>query len=214
MTNTIDPVEKIGEGGNAEVFLSQETQTINKIKCKATYGEKVDRLTRELEILKYLHSELDPDLNIPTPLSDEIEIEDDFSFFKLMYINGDAQPLDELIEGFKGKTVTPFYPEQARLYFEKLLQIVESFHSAGVIHRDIKPNNILVSLEREELWVIDFGLSCYVGPDDVVTNDGITIEEYSGFKNALIRLEEFKVENVDSSTEATYLYAVLCSVIC
>ncbi|XP_076047403.1 serine/threonine-protein kinase Chk1-like [Oratosquilla oratoria] len=44
-------------------------------------------------------------------------------------------------------------------YFEQLMQGVHYLHSRGVIHRDLKPGNLLLT-EKKVLKISDFGLSC------------------------------------------------------
>ena len=43
----------------------------------------------------------------------------------------------------------------------RLIQIIENIHSKGILHRDIKPDNIMIgkSPNRSKLYLIDYGLS-------------------------------------------------------
>ena len=43
--------------------------------------------------------------------------------------------------------------------FEQLMQALKYIHSQGLIHRDIKPDNIFVNLNTGRLQVGDFGLA-------------------------------------------------------
>ncbi|XP_060837519.1 serine/threonine-protein kinase S6KL isoform X1 [Rhopalosiphum padi] len=52
----------------------------------------------------------------------------------------------------------PLPEELCRVYFAELVVIIDFLHNAGVIYRDIKPENILLD-DNGHLQLIDFGLS-------------------------------------------------------
>ncbi|KAK9486432.1 kinase-like domain-containing protein [Lipomyces starkeyi] len=54
--------------------------------------------------------------------------------------------------------VEPYDEEQCRLYFRDLTLGIEYLHSQGVVHRDIKPDNLLLTSDNI-LKIVDFGVS-------------------------------------------------------
>jgi len=111
----------------------------------------------------------------------------------MITINHDAKPLDKIVDWFNP---VPLDLNIAVDYFQQLLQIVDACHRSGIIHRDIKPNNILISENR--VYLIDFGLSCVINENMGISqvDDRITSDFWSGFSNALVKLPEF-----DSDTD-------------
>ena len=64
---------------------------------------------------------------------------------------------------------------------------LNAIHEAGIIHKDLKPSNIMLNADGETISIIDFGISSAVEGDNtiVVTRTGLT-PEYSApetFKN-------------------------------
>lgn len=55
-------------------------------------------------------------------------------------------------------------PREIKVYIFKLLQALDYCHSEGIVHRDIKPRNIVINRETQELRLIDWGLSEYYLP--------------------------------------------------
>ena len=91
--------------------------------------------------------------NIVTVFSFEI-IEDDYVII-LEYIDG--QSLKTLIQE-KG----PFNQMEAIKYFKQILRGLNYAHSLNIIHRDIKPGNILVT-KRGQVKLSDFGIAKILG---------------------------------------------------
>jgi len=52
-----------------------------------------------------------------------------------------------------------------RLYTYKILQALDYAHSHGIMHRDVKPLNIVIDHEKRDLRLIDWGLADYYLPD-------------------------------------------------
>lgn len=53
----------------------------------------------------------------------------------------------------------PMSPGQVRAMLDEVLAALEVAHGAGVLHRDIKPGNILLSADANTLKVADFGIA-------------------------------------------------------
>ncbi len=69
-----------------------------------------------------------------------------------------GRSLDHVI----GREVGPIPWPRARPMFEQLLDAVEHAHSQGVIHRDLKPDNVMVTGEGQ-LKILDFGIAKQAG---------------------------------------------------
>ncbi|EGC38059.1 p34-cdc2 protein [Dictyostelium purpureum] len=66
-------------------------------------------------------------------------------------------------------------PADIKSYMKMLLQGIEACHSNWVLHRDLKPNNLLMSLEGE-LKLADFGLARQYGsPNKMFSPQAVTI---------------------------------------
>lgn len=57
---------------------------------------------------------------------------------------------------------------EARCYIQQLVDAVTYLHSKGVVHRDLKPDNVLVDVNTKCLKIIDFGLTGVVRKNHVM----------------------------------------------
>lgn len=69
-----------------------------------------------------------------------------------------------LMEYIDGRTLNEYLAENPsiqsrRRIFEQLLDAVDYLHKKGIVHNDLKPDNILITRNGDNLKLIDFGLS-------------------------------------------------------
>jgi len=70
------------------------------------------------------------------------------------------EPVMDLFDYITEKGALP--EELARDFFLQLVNSTHAVHQAGVVHRDIKDENILVELKTKQLKVIDFGSGSFM----------------------------------------------------
>jgi dual specificity tyrosine-phosphorylation-regulated kinase 2/3/4 len=70
----------------------------------------------------------------------------------------------DLYEVMKASGFAPFPVAVVRRYAEELLEALSAVHGAGVVHCDVKPENVLcVDGSKGDVKLIDFGSGCFDG---------------------------------------------------
>ncbi|MEX2275030.1 MAG: Stk1 family PASTA domain-containing Ser/Thr kinase [Actinomycetota bacterium] len=140
----------IGEGGMAKVYRATDQQLDRTVAVKilkpefASDDSFVDRFRREAQTAAKL--------NHPNLVG--------------VYDTGDEGNIHYIVmEHIQGRTLADFFAGGGRLAPMKAVQLVEQVagalsyaHQQGVVHRDIKPGNIMVTREGE-VKVTDFGIA-------------------------------------------------------
>jgi len=122
---------------------------------------------------------------------------DNEPYILMEYING--QSLNDLVNG------NPLSVDEAIDITFKILKILGKVHEIGLLHRDIKPDNIVIK-DNDEVFLIDFGLCRIEGVD---TDYKTPPSKELG--NRFLRLPEFsKGEKVSSSvSDVTFVVGLL-----
>ncbi len=142
-------VSKIGEGGMGEVYLAEDAKLDRRVALKilpAKVATDIDRMLRFEHEAKSASA-----LNHPNIITIyEINDEEGALFIAMEYVEGET-----LAKRIKSK------PFDLRKTLDVAIQIAAALaaaHEANVIHRDIKPDNIIVRPDGL-VKVLDFGLA-------------------------------------------------------
>lgn len=143
-------INKIGRGKYSEVFLGKSI--LNDCPCviKVLKPVKMKKIYRELKILRnlvggpniiqLLEIVQDPGSKIPALIFEEVKNVD----FRTLYPS--------------------FSLSDIQYYFTQLLIALEHCHSMGIMHRDVKPQNVMIDPVERKLRLIDWGLAEFYHP--------------------------------------------------
>ena len=161
-------IKELGQGCFGKVYLvrkilDNKLYVAKKIDLKNLDPDDGDKyIKNEKKIMELLNHK-----NI-VHLYDYFE-EKDSAFFIIEYCNGGS--LAHHLEFHKSKYKRPFNQKMVQLFGKQIVEGLNHIHSKGVIHRDIKLENILLNFNNKnyydykeaEIKIIDFGLSS-LGP--------------------------------------------------
>lgn len=163
-----EKVEKIGEGTYGVVYKGLDKKTNETIALKKIPMEKDDEgvpstAIREISLLKEMNHE-----NI-VRLYDVVHTE------KSLYLVFEYLDLDLM----KHMESCPEFSKDPHLVKKFLYQILSGIaycHSHRVLHRDLKPQNLLIDLKNNTVKLADFGLArAFVIPVNTFTHEVVTL---------------------------------------
>jgi len=139
----------LGSGGFGSVFLAEDTWIHKKVAIKVPHKQHLDfdDMVKEPRLLASMNHP-----NIVTVLT--AEKQDGIFFIVMEYVTG--QTLEQLIQREGALDVA-----RALDFTCQICNAVDHAHRVGVLHRDLRPGNMLVS-DAGMLKVTDFGTSRFL----------------------------------------------------
>jgi serine/threonine protein kinase len=157
----------IGQGGMGEVwraFDEERHRTVALKRLPRAMSADADfqaRFRRESEVTARLR---EPHI---IPIHDFGEIDGQL-FIDMRLVDG--TDLNELI-----KAAGPLDPERVVRIIAQAANALDAAHADGLVHRDVKPSNILVSGESDFVYLVDFGVARAVSDAAALTATGDTV---------------------------------------
>lgn len=142
--------EKIGRGKYSDVFRGYDAKNDMKAIIKILKPVRSDKYRREIKILQELRG--GPHI---VQLWNMVK---DPACGRPSLIFGYTFPTD-----FKS-VIPDLTPTDLRYYMYCIFRGLDFCHSKGIMHRDVKPQNIIVNPDTKELKIIDWGLAEYYLP--------------------------------------------------
>lgn len=163
--------EQMGKGGFGEVWLAHHTKLNERRVYKFCFDARRQRsLKREVTLLRLIRETLGKRNDIA--LIYDIQLDETPYFIELDYVeDGDLNQWAEKQGGLSNVSLA-----QRIKIVASIAEALAASHSVGVIHKDIKPSNILISRKPDgdvQPQLIDFGIGL-LSDKDKLAKHGIT----------------------------------------
>ena len=176
-----------------EVFLAEDTTLGRRVAIKmlpersAGSGTSRQRLINEAKAAAALDHP-----NICA--IHEVGEEDDRVFIVMQFIEGES-----LAERIRQRPLTPAEVVDIGI---QASQALEEAHAAGIVHRDIKPQNLIVT-PRGQLKVLDFGLAKVAPPEagNAETRERLTMEGTTLGTPGFMSPEQLRGGDIDARSD-------------
>jgi serine/threonine protein kinase len=184
-------IELLGQGGMGEVWKAYDTT--------------IDRVVALKMLLPHFAKDPDFDRRFRREARTAARLDDPHvvPIHDVGEIDGRLYVTMRLIDGFDLDTLLksgPLQPDRAVHIIEQIAGALHSAHRAGLVHRDVKPSNILLA-DNDFAYLIDFGIA-RAADDTKLTSEGSTIGTW-----AYMAPERFRTGDIEPSSD---IYALAC----
>lgn len=147
---------KLGDGAFGHVFSAQDHSLNRQVALKQFKGEHIHALNACYNELRFIGRLEHP--SVP-PVYEAALSEDGHPYIVMKQVDGDT--LEQIIMRLKAGDAPTHAKYTFRVRIEliiQLLRVLDNAHTSRILHRDIKPDNIIVC-ERGELYLMDWGIA-------------------------------------------------------
>lgn len=192
-------VKSLGKGGMGEVFLAFDTINQRQVALK--------QIRDDLKKFKSIHRRFLKEAHIAATLTHPsiipiFSISEAGGFYTMPYVEGDT-----LKQILKSKDAPIAFLIRI---FLNICQAIAYAHSKGILHRDIKPDNIIVG-KFGEVLLLDWGLAEYIDHREIETEEDLPESAHltrpGKVVGTLAYLAPERAQN-EPSSEQTDLYAL------
>lgn len=157
-------IRKIGKGGMAEIFLAMDRETNDYVAIKILHPDKKDSYADKKRFLEEIKLTKKVDSPYVVKIID-FKWTDDIQYIVMEYIEGET--LKDYVASKTRLTVdeTVEFTKQLALGFDAI-------HKAGIVHRDLKATNIIIS-PHGQVKIIDFGIAITDESERLTKTDNI-----------------------------------------
>ncbi|KAJ5079878.1 casein kinase ii subunit alpha [Anaeramoeba ignava] len=161
--NNYKKAEKIGSGKYSNVYLCENKKYV----IKELKPISLNKIKREIKVLEILEGKNNTIKLLDVFKNEEEEEEGkNQSCLDSRYHNCTSVSLVfEYIENINYKELYPNLTKQEiKYYMKQLLIALDYSHSKGIMHRDVKPSNVLIDHQNHRLELCDWGLGEFYHP--------------------------------------------------
>src|SRR4051812_47069330 len=157
---------EIGSGGMGQVFEAEDGRLHRRVALKALKTKLRRDRTARLRFIEEARvtGQLEHPGIVPIYALEETPEGDPYFCMRLMT----GRTLARILDGWHaGDAETRARYSLTRLVavFERVVETIAYAHSRGVVHRDVKPSNVMLG-DHGEVWVLDWGLALVLDADE------------------------------------------------